>query len=189
MFSINGEKKSHGVTKSYLKLSVIALISLSASPWWKREPPFPANSSSVSQIPPHWDLGLFSSLIAQSQTVALFCISAWLLSTTFVPHTVAHTQVSTFQIYLVPKCFTSDPVKEKKKKSVSHSVMSYSLWPVDHSPPGSSVHEYLSPSKNTGAGCHSLLQGDLPDLGIKPKSPPLQADSLLSKHQGSPVNQ
>ena len=39
------KKKSHSVTKSYLKLPVIALISLSASPWWKREPPILANAS------------------------------------------------------------------------------------------------------------------------------------------------
>ena len=31
-----------------------------------------------------------------------------------------------------------------------------------------------SPGKNTGVGCHSLL----PDPGIKPWSPALQADSL-----------
>ena len=30
--------------------------------------------------------------------------------------------------------------------------------PMDCSPPGSSVHE-ASPSKNTGLGCHALLQG------------------------------
>ena len=29
--------------------------------------------------------------------------------------------------------------------------------------------------------------GDLPDPGIKPRSPILQADSLLSEPQGSPV--
>ena len=28
------------------------------------------------------------------------------------------------------------------------------------------------------AGCHSLLQGDLPDPGIEPWSPALQVDSL-----------
>ena len=28
-------------------------------------------------------------------------------------------------------------------------------------------------------GCHSLLQGDLPDPGIKTGSPAMQADSLL----------
>ena len=37
-----------------------------------------------------------------------------------------------------------------------------------------------SPSKNTGVGSHSLLQG------IKPKSPALQADSLPSELPGKP---
>ena len=39
--------------------------------------------------------------------------------------------------------------------------------PVDHSPPGSSVLGD-SPGKNTGVGCHALLQGNLPHPGIKP---------------------
>ena len=39
--------------------------------------------------------------------------------------------------------------------------------PMDCSPPGSSVHEIL-PGKNTGVGFHALLQGGLPDPGIKP---------------------
>ena len=30
--------------------------------------------------------------------------------------------------------------------------------PMDCSPPGSSLHGYLSPDKNTGVGCQSLLQ-------------------------------
>ena len=36
--------------------------------------------------------------------------------------------------------------------------------PVDYSPPGSSVHED-SPRKNTGVGCHALLQGIFPTQG------------------------
>ena len=40
--------------------------------------------------------------------------------------------------------------------------------------------------KNTGVASHSLLQRDLPNPGIKPRSPPLQVDSLLLSHQGSP---
>ena len=32
---------------------------------------------------------------------------------------------------------------------------------------------------------HFLLQGDLPDLGIKPRSPALQADSLPTGLQGN----
>ena len=48
---------------------------------------------------------------------------------------------------------------------------------MDCSPPGSSVHGN-SPGKNTAVGCHALLQGDLPNPGIKPRSPALQADSF-----------
>ena len=36
-------------------------------------------------------------------------------------------------------------------------------------------------------GCHVLLQGDLPDPGIKPGSPALQADSLQSEPLGKPM--
>ena len=35
-------------------------------------------------------------------------------------------------------------------------------------------------------GIHSLLQGNLPDPGIEPRSPALQADSLLSEPPGKP---
>ena len=59
--------------------------------------------------------------------------------------------------------------------------------PMDSSPPGSSVHGD-SPCKNTGVGCHALLQGNLPNSGIKPRSPTLQADSLTSEPSGKPMN-
>ena len=39
--------------------------------------------------------------------------------------------------------------------------------PVDRSPPGSSVHGN-SPGKNTGVGCHALLQGIFPTQGANP---------------------
>ena len=39
----------------------------------------------------------------------------------------------------------------------SHSVIPTLCDPMDYSPPGSSVHED-SPGKNTGVGCHALLQ-------------------------------
>ena len=38
--------------------------------------------------------------------------------------------------------------------------------PMDYSPPGSSVHGD-SPGKNTGVGCHALLQDNLPHQRIK----------------------
>ena len=45
-----------------------------------------------------------------------------------------------------------------------------------------------SPGQNTGVGSRSLLQGDLPNPGIEPRSPALQADSLPSKLPGKPKN-
>ena len=41
-----------------------------------------------------------------------------------------------------------------------------------------------SPGKNTGVGCHSLLQGNLPNPEIESRSPALQADSLLPEPPG-----
>ena len=95
---------------------------------------------------------------------------------------------------------------------------------MDCSPSGSSVHGG-SPGKNTGVGCHALLQGifptqgsnpvlqhcrwilyhlnhqgsprilegvaypfSLPDLGIKPGSPAVQADSLPAELPRKPLN-
>ena len=55
--------------------------------------------------------------------------------------------------------------------------------PMDCSPPGSSAHG-IPPHKNTGVGCHSLLQGNLPNPGIEPRSPALQADCLPSEPPG-----
>jgi len=59
--------------------------------------------------------------------------------------------------------------------------------PMDCSPPGSSVHGD-SPGKNTGVDFHAFLQGNLPNLGIKPRSPILQADSLPSELPGKHKN-
>ena len=62
---------------------------------------------------------------------------------------------------------------------------------VDSSLPGSFVHAD-SPGKNTGVGCHALLQGIFPTQGANPGSEPrsstLQADSLPSKPTGRPMS-
>ena len=42
--------------------------------------------------------------------------------------------------------------------------------PLDCSPPGSSVNGD-SPGKNTGVGCHALLQGIFPTQGLNPGLP------------------
>ena len=50
---------------------------------------------------------------------------------------------------------------------VACSVVSNSLNPMDCSPPGSFVHGIFS-GKNTGVGCHFLLQGIFPTQGSNP---------------------
>ena len=67
--------------------------------------------------------------------------------------------------------------------ALSHSVVSDSLWPHGRSLPdfswGFSRQEYWS-----GLPCPP--PGDLPNPGIEPRSPTLQADSLLSEPPGKP---
>ena len=45
-----------------------------------------------------------------------------------------------------------------------------------------------SPGQNTGGDSHSLLQGNLPNPEIKPRSPALQVDSLPAEPPGKPKN-
>ena len=59
--------------------------------------------------------------------------------------------------------------------------------PMDCTLPGSSVH-VDSLGKNTGVGLPCPPPGDLPNPGIEPRSPTLQADSLLSEPPGKPKN-
>ena len=49
----------------------------------------------------------------------------------------------------------------------SHVQLFVTSWSVEHR----LLCPCDSPGKNTGAGCHFLLQGNLPDPGIKPMSP------------------
>ena len=43
------------------------------------------------------------------------------------------------------------------------------------------------PSKNTGVGCHFLLQGNLPDPGIEPASPALAGGFFPTESPGKPI--
>ena len=54
--------------------------------------------------------------------------------------------------------------------------------PVDCSPPGSSVHEFSRQEYWNGLPFPS--PGDVPDPGIEPRSPALQADALISEPPG-----
>ena len=57
--------------------------------------------------------------------------------------------------------------------------------PTDYSWPGSSVRED-SLDKNTRVGCHALLQGIFPTMGLNPGLPHCRQILYRLSHQGSP---
>ena len=67
---------------------------------------------------------------------------------------------------------------------LSRSVLSDSLWP-HRLQPGSSVHGD-SPGKNTGVGCHALLQGIFPTQESNPDLLPWRQILYCLSHQRSP---
>ena len=71
---------------------------------------------------------------------------------------------------------------QNESESESCSVVSDSLESLGLYSP------WNSPGQNTGVGSLSLLQGNLPNSGIEPRSPALQADSLPAEPQGKPKN-
>ena len=68
------------------------------------------------------------------------------------------------------------------ESSESCSAMSDSLWPHGLYSP------WNSPGQNTGVSSLPLLQGNLPNPGIEPRSPALKANSLPAEPQGKPNN-
>ena len=83
-------------------------------------------------------------------------------------------------LYIEP---TSPVLAAVAVQLLSRVQLFVTLWTV--------AHQALCPrdssGKNTGVGCHSLLQGIFPTPGIEPGSPILhwQADSYPLYHQGS----
>ena len=80
----------------------------------------------------------------------------------------------------------SEPILMCCALSLSCVWLFVTPWTI--APPGSSFHGD-SPGNNTGLGCHAIPwrnPGDLPIPGIEPRSPTLQADSLLSEPPGKP---
>ena len=60
-------------------------------------------------------------------------------------------------------------LERKKVKSLSHVRLFETPWTVAYQ----LLHPGDFPGKNTGVGCHFLLQGIFPDPGIEPGSPAL----------------
>ena len=58
--------------------------------------------------------------------------------------------------------------------------------PMDYSPAGSSVYGD-SPGKNTGVGCHALLQGIFPTQGSNPGLMHCRQILYCLSHQGNPL--
>ena len=79
---------------------------------------------------------------------------------------------------------TNNIVKQLCVKGLVAQLCSTLCGPMDCSPPGSSVHRFLQVRILSGWPLPS--PGDLPDPGIEPRSPSLQADSLLSESPGKP---
>ena len=63
---------------------------------------------------------------------------------------------------------------------VSDSFRSHGLWPTRLLCP------WDSPSKNTGVGCHFLLQGIFPTQGLNERLLHWQVDSLPQNHLENP---
>ena len=72
-------------------------------------------------------------------------------------------------------------IMKEKSESISSLVMADSLQPHELQPTRL-LYPWSSPGKNTGVGCHSLLQRIFLTQGMEPRSPTLQADSLPSEH-------
>ena len=69
------------------------------------------------------------------------------------------------------------PLESESRSVVPDSLWSHGLYSL-----------WNSPGQNTGVGSLSLLQGNLPNPGIKPRSPALQVDSSLSEPPGKPYD-
>ena len=69
---------------------------------------------------------------------------------------------------------------------LSRSVTSYSLWPHGQQP-ARLLCSWKFSRQEYWSGLSCPPPGDLPNLGIKPRSPTLQVGSLLSEPPGSPT--
>ena len=88
-------------------------------------------------------------------------------------------------VYLSSFCINFILHKDCLKESVSHSVMSLLVPPMDSSPPGSSVHGILQARVPQWIAISFSRGSSQPR--IEPASPTLQADSLPLSYQGSPA--
>ena len=102
------------------------------------------------------------------------------------------------QNYAFPRCLTSAATWAKEERTLavltvlcasppvlSHSVLFYSLWPYELQPTRF-LCPWDSPGKNTGMGCHALLQGIFPTQGSNPALPNFRWILYQLSQQGCP---
>ena len=87
--------------------------------------------------------------------------------------------------YIVHQLYLNKILKFKNVLVISTKVAQSCTTLCD---PHGLYSPWNSPGQNTGVGSLSLLWGNLSNPGIKPRSPTLQADSLLAEPQGKPKN-
>ena len=88
-----------------------------------------------------------------------------------------------FKIKFILTSIIQDHLKESEVAQLCPTLC-YPMEYIAHQAPLSMDF----PGKNTGVSCHFLHPGDLPNPGIKPSSPALQADTLTSELPGKLLN-
>ena len=86
------------------------------------------------------------------------------------------------------KVAQSCPILCKEERKSSRLVVSDSLQPQGQYPTRL-LRPWDFPGKNTGVGCHFLLQGIFPTQGLKPGLPHCRQTLYCLSHQGSPTLQ
>ena len=121
-----------------------------------------------------------SSKLPQEAEILFIISILWMKKLRLREETQGHTLFTT-----TPYCLSVNFPLLKSVRTCSVCV-SNSLKPHELQP-ARLPYPWDSPSKNTGVGCHFLLQGGLPNPGIKPTfpaSPALAGDSLPLCHLG-----
>ena len=107
----------------------------------------------------------FSSELHREHALCNNFIIKYLLATHMSWQATTRDKTNTFRLFLQNYCHLS-PIKHVMCLLVAQ-LCPHPLRPMDCSPLGSSVHGD-SPGKNTGVGCHALLQGIFLAQGSSP---------------------
>ena len=117
------------------------------------------------------------TFVLNTDTLSLFVPTVWLPSLTLLHHPLFFLFFLNWRIIALQCCVGFCHV-------LSHSVVSDSLQPHGLQPT-SLLRTWDSPGKNTGVGCHALLQGVFPIQGLNPGFLHYRWILYCLSHQGS----